>query len=409
MSAVQGFAYNDWIWRLCVTTVPPVPTPVPDWQLLDPAVQRDQIAAYDALRDRLGVAYSPQLHWSVFGHAEVLRTLQEHETFSNVVSTHMAVPNGMDPPEHTAYRAAIEPFFTQEAVDAFAPTCQQVLDDLLQAQQQAAAPVVDVMAAIALPFAVRVQCAFMGWPLALQAQLTQWIGQHHQASRTQDRAALATLGEQFNTLVAGLLQERIDQGDAASQDVTTRLLHTPVHGAPLSHAAIASIVRNWTVGEIGTIAASVGILAQYLAAHPDLQATLRTEPQRQAEAIEEILRLHGPLGANRRVATCPVTLSGRELPAGSRLTIHWPSANRDPRVFADADQFRWGRNPADNLLYGAGIHVCPGAPLARMELQLALRSLLAATTALAPAGAAVPAQHPAMGFSQLPLALTWAA
>ncbi len=384
------------------------PTPANDWSLHAPAVQQDPITAYDDLRERLGVAFSDTLHWSVLRHADVLRTLQEHATFSNAVSTHVAVPNGMDPPEHTAYRAAIAPFFTAEKVAAFAPVCQKVLDDLLaQVRHRHGAAAFDAIAHLALPFAVRVQCAFMGWPLDLEASLTHWIARHHHASGAQDRPTLAALGEQFNALVTQLLDERIALGPTAPQDVTTALLRTEVNGAPLSHEAIVSIVRNWTVGEIGTIAASVGILAEYLAQHPDLQATLRQSPSRQAEAIEEILRLHGPLSANRRVATCPVTLSGRDIPAGARLTIHWPAANRDPRVFDDADQFRWGRNPADNLLYGAGIHVCPGAPLARMELQRALASLLATTTQIAPAGAAMPTQHPAMGFSQLPLTLAW--
>lgn len=382
--------------------------PANDWNLHAPAVRQDPLAAYDALRERLGVAYGETLHYSVLRHADVLRTLQEHATFSNAVSAHVAVPNGMDPPQHTAYRAAIEPFFTAEKVTAFAPVCQQVLDDLLaQVRSHHGTAPFDAIAHLALPFAVRVQCAFMGWPLALEVPLTGWIARHHHASGVQDRAALAALGEQFNALVTRLLDERIALGTAAPQDVTTALLHTRADGVPLTHAEIVSIVRNWTVGEIGTIAASVGILIAYLARHPDLQTTLRQSPPRQAEAIEEILRLHGPLGANRRVTTCPVRLSGRDIPAGARITIHWPAANRDPRVFDAADQFRWGRNPADNLLYGAGIHVCPGAPLARMELQRALASLLAATTQLALAGPAQPAQHPAMGFAQLPVAVTW--
>ncbi len=379
----------------------------PDWNPRSDAVQHDQIAAYDHLRDQRGAAYSEMLHWSVLGHADVLRILLDHEHFSSVVSRHVAVPNGMDPPEHTVYRTLIEPYFTQERVDAFRPTCECIAAELLQAlrgQQE-----VDAVAAYALPFAVRIQCAFLGWPMDLEAELTDWTARSHEATLAQDRPALDALAAQFEGIVARMLDERRASGAGPQQDVTASLMHATVQGQPLEADAIASILRNWTVGEIGTIAAAVGILAQWLAQHADLQATLRAEPARQPEAIDEILRLHGPLVTNRRVATCPVEVAGRQIPAGGRITLHWTSANRDPHVFEAPGEFRWGRNPQDNLLYGAGIHVCPGAPLSRMELGVALRALLAAVASLAPAAQAPePAHYPAIGFARLPLQLRWA-
>ena len=381
--------------------------PTPDWNPRSDAVQQDQIAAYDHLRDQHGAAYSEMLHWSVLGHADVLRILQDHERFSNVVSRHVAVPNGMDPPEHTAYRALIEPYFTQERVEAFRPVCERITAELLQALQGRRE--VDWVAAFALPFAVRIQCAFMGWPMDLEAELTEWSARSHAATLAQDRPALDALAAQFEGIVARMLDERRASGAGPQQDVTASLMHATVLGQPLGADAIAGILRNWTVGEIGTISAAVGILAQWLAEHADLQATLRAEPARQPEAIDEILRLHGPLVTNRRVATCPVEVAGRQIPAGGRITLHWTSANRDPRVFEAPGEFRWGRNPQDNLLYGAGIHVCPGAALSRMELGVALRALLAAVASLAPtAQAPEPAHYPAIGFARLPLQLRWA-
>lgn len=87
--------------------------------------------------------------------------------------------------------------------------------------------------------------------------------------------------------------------------MTTQLLHERIHGRALSDEEIVSIVRNWTVGELGTIAASVGILVHYLATHRGLQAELRGQPGDLPAAIDEILRLHPPLIANRRITTCP--------------------------------------------------------------------------------------------------------
>ncbi|HZX28658.1 MAG TPA: cytochrome P450, partial [Telluria sp.] len=88
-----------------------------------------------------------------------------------------------------------------------------------------------------------------------------------------------------------------------------------------------------------------------------------------------------------------------------RVTLMWASANRDEAVFADPEQFRLDRDPSQNLLYGAGIHVCPGAPLARLELRVLVEELLRRTTRISavPGEAAVNAVYPASGFLALPL------
>ena len=93
--------------------------------------------------------------------------------------------------------------------------------------------------------------------------------------------------------------------------------------------------------------------------------------------------------------------------AGDRLTINWIAANRDPEVFHLPDTVRLDRNPSDNLLYGAGIHVCPGARLARLELRVVTEELLAATRRIAPSDGAPPtlATPPASGYATLPLHL----
>src|SRR5690625_4436381 len=89
------------------------------WDPRSDAVQQDQIAAYDAMRARCPVARSRYGYTSVFRHADTVRILHDHDTFSSAVSRFPSVPNGMDPPEHTVYRQLIEPYFTQEAVDRF--------------------------------------------------------------------------------------------------------------------------------------------------------------------------------------------------------------------------------------------------------------------------------------------------
>ncbi|WP_099826232.1 cytochrome P450 [Oceaniglobus indicus] len=374
-------------------------TPTPDWDPRSQEVQSDQRVAYDHMRETCPVAFSDYMHWSLFRHGDVMRAVQDHETFSNVVSQRLTVPNGMDPPEHTAWRPIVEKYFTQSRVDAFEPTCREIAVDLIDAQRGK----VELMGALAHPFAVRVQCAFLGWPEDLAQALRDWVARNHQATLARDHAAMTRIAGEFQTLIRDTIAARVAAGATPETDVAVALTHETVHGRPLNEDELTSILRNWTVGEIGSIAASVGIIAEYLAANPQVQDRLRADPALAEAAADEILRLHGPLVTNRRVTTCPVEIGGRTLESGARVTVNWVAANRDPRVFDDPDAFRLDRNPEDNLLYGAGIHVCPGAALARMELRVVLEELLARTSSITcdPDRPARKAVYPASGFHEV--------
>ena len=189
--------------------------------------------------------------------------------------------------------------------------------------------------------------------------------------------------------------------------MTTRLVHEHINGRPLSDEEIISIVRKRTVGEPGMIAASVGILVHYLAARPALQARLRQQPGDLPDAIDEIPRLHAPLITNRRVTTGPVEIGGRPFEAGKRLTLIWFRASQDETVSGDPDAFDPEHSRTSNLLYGAGVHVCPGAPLVRRYLRLLMEALLAGTHQTAPATGLSPqrASFPGSGFASLPICL----
>ncbi len=374
-----------------------------DWNPRSEEVFNDQIAAYDAMRQRCPVAHSDYLWWSLFRHEDVMRVLQDHETFSSAASNHLSIPNAMDPPEHTPYREIIERYFAPEQMQVFEPVCRTISETLV-ASQPLNQPF-ELMAGFAQPFALRMQCAFMGWPDSLHEPLRQWIDRNHRATRAGDRSAMAQIAVEFDGHIKQQIVLRRDAGEDAPDDVTSRLLQEHIHGRRLSDEEIVSIVRNWTVGELGTIAASVGILVHYLAGHPALQADLRRQPAHLAPAIDEILRIHAPLIANRRVTTCPVEIGGRSLPAGERLTLIWAAANRDEAVFGDPDAFNPERNCEHNLLYGAGVHVCPGAPLARLELRVIMQALLAGTSDIALDANALPerASFPASGLLSLPV------
>jgi cytochrome P450 len=355
-------------------------------------------SAYDEKRSRCPVVHGLFPGLSVLGHAEVEQALLNPEVYSNKVSRHLSVPNGMDPPAHGPFRRLIEPYFGPEAMKAFAPTCFRISETLCS--ELPTVGTVEVTAALARPFALSIQCAFLGWPASMRDALWQWLQRNQEAIARNDRDTLTDNARVFEETVKSLIEERRNS-DSPPEDNTTRLMREKVNGLSLSDAEIVSILRNWTAGEVGTISASVGILVAYLADHPDLQAELRAHPERLEEANDEILRLHAPLLTNRRITTCPASLGGESLAAGTPLTLVWAAANRDPKVFQDPVEFHWNRNPDKNLLWGRGIHVCPGAPLAKMELRMLMEALLRHWPRWEPGDLRRPAQTPAAGYEQI--------
>lgn len=372
-----------------------------DWDPRSEEVLKDQIATYDAMRRSCPVAHSPYGYTSVFRHADALRVLNDHETFSSSVSRFPSVPNGMDPPEHTAFRKLIEPYFDPGHMTSFAPVCRTIAQRLVQDLPRGEA--IELISKFAQIYALQIQCAWLGWPDELHEPLRRWTLKNHAATLSRDEKAQQAVAAEFDGYIKNLLNVRRQAGSSAPNDITTHLLNNTTLGRPLTEDEIVSILRNWTVGELGTIAASIGIVVHYLAVQPELQQRLRQEPELISAANDEILRMHAPLIMNRRITTREVELGDRTLPAGTRIAVVWASANRDEAVFGDPDEFRLDRDPELNLLYGAGIHVCPGAPLARLELNTIIEELLAGTEwlSLSAQHEVVKAFYPGSGFSSL--------
>lgn len=372
-----------------------------DWDPRSMEVQQDQSAAYDCMRSKCPVAHSEYMNWSLFRHGDAQRVLMDHETFSSRVSSHLSVPNGMDPPEHTVFRAVVNKYYTPSEMERFEPVSRRIaanlIDELLLDTR------IEIMSGFAQTFALRNQSAFMGWPVELELPLVEWIRKNREATLARERQTMVEVAYEFDGYIRELLVERRKARADTPQDNTARLLFELVDGRPLTEDEIVSIVRNWTVGELSTIAASVGIILNYLANHPEVQDRVRADRSLIAAATDEIQRIQDPLVTNRRITTKPVELGGRHLDAGSRLTIMWPSVNRDETVFESPDEFCLHRNPEDNLVYGAGIHVCPGAPMARLELRVLLEELFDRTSSIVPVEGKLPlnAIYPAAGYSEL--------
>jgi cytochrome P450 len=136
-----------------------------------------------------------------------------------------------------------------------------------------------------------------------------------------------------------------------------------------------------------------------------VQEALRADSGDLAGAIDEMLRIDDPFLVNRRVTTVATQIAGFTLEPGTRIYLNWTSANRDEAVFSDPDAYRPEEHAPHNLLYGNGIHNCPGRPLATMELVVAVRTLLSMTTHIELAAGAEPVRetYPLGGWRRVPV------
>ena len=183
-----------------------------DWDPRSEPVQRNQIAAYDQMRARSPVAHSAYGNWTVFRHEDNVRILDDHETFSNVVSAHLSVPSGMDPPEHTPFREINDRYFTPERMAAFEPACRAISRELVAALPHGE---VELMAGLAEDFANNIQCSFMGWPDSLREPLRLWTQKNHEATRAMDRAAMSAVAVEFDGYIREQLRVRREAGAGA--------------------------------------------------------------------------------------------------------------------------------------------------------------------------------------------------
>lgn len=375
--------------------------PIPPWDPLSDPVLADQRAAYDRMRAACPVAASPR-GVTLFRHADVVAAAADPTTYSSRVSAHRAVPNSLDPPEHTALRAVVDRFFTPERMAALEPRLRAIAGEVVSALPRGAA--VDAVTRIGYPFAVRAQADWLGWQ-GIEDRLLAWMADNHAATRSADRARTAAVAAAFDDLVLAQVRRRRVAGRTAGDDPTSQLLAVEVGGRTLPDADIVSILRNWTAGDLGSMAAALGVVVHFLATHPQVQADLRARPAGLRAAIDEMLRIDDPFLVNRRVTTVATRVAGFDLAPGTRVYLNWTSANRDEAVFGDPDAYRPEANAPHNLVYGHGIHACPGRPLATLELVVATEALLGATSGIEAADTPVRESYPLGGWRHVPVRL----
>lgn len=370
-----------------------------DWNPRDPEVLADQRHAHDDLRERCPVAHSDAMHWSLFRHADVVAVLDDPDTFINA-SRHHAIPNAMNGVEHAKHREILARHFSASEMAVIEPMCREIATNAIQALDLPGTA--DGVADIAEPIALRTMCAFLGWPQTTWERVRDWIHGNRAATFHGDREAARTLAEEYAAIVTEALDEHRRQG--IRDDVTDHLMMTEVNGHRWSDEDIIATLRNWIAGH-STVAAAIGIVIAHLAEDQNLQRRLREQPQLIPAAIDELPRVDGPLVANTRITTREATINGRTIPKGERISLMWIAANRDPRTFDAPDEIRLDRDQQANLLYGAGIHYCLGAPLARLELLVTVETLLAHTAeiSLASHKSLERETYPGNGFVSVPV------
>ena len=296
--------------------------------------------------------------------------------YESTLSAHML---NTDPPAHTRLRALVDQAFTARTVARLRPRIEEIADDLLD-RLPPDGPA-DLIEDYAFPLPVTVICELLGVPAADRNDFRRW-------SKAIVSSVPPDVARESERSVSAYLTALIDAKRVSpADDLLSDLVHqTGPEGAlwpdELVRMAFLLLVAGLEkmVGLIGN-----GVLA--LLEHPRELARLRAEPALLPTAIEEFLRYEGSIHiATVRFTTEPVTAGGRVIPADELVLISLLAANRDRDRYADPGTLDLTRPPAGHLAFGHGPHYCVGAPLARLEGQIAIGRLLSRFPALALAG-----------------------
>jgi cytochrome P450 len=280
--------------------------------------------------------------------------------------------NGMDPPEHTRLRKLVASAFTARRVEALRPRVESIVSELIDAMAGRPQPA-DLVAGFSLPLPAQVICEMLGVPAEDLEQFHAWsdtiIGDW-QRDPDEIMTALAELYGYFGALI------EIKRARPAD-DLMSALIAARDEDDRLSEHELTVMCCTLLIGGHETTANQINLSLLLLFDHPGEVAKLRADPGLIPAAVEELLRCSRLGGLPpARVTTEDVQLGGVTIPAGEQVMPLYSTANRDPSAFSDPDRFDVTRDAASHLAFGAGVHHCLGAQLARVELQEAFRGLI---------------------------------
>ncbi|AGL14252.1 cytochrome P450 [Actinoplanes sp. N902-109] len=315
-----------------------------------------------------------------------------HQLFTSILN--------LNPPDHTRLRRLVSSSFTARRVQALRPRIERMVEDLLDAM----AGETDFIPAFAFPLPVGVIGELLGVPEPDRAQFQQLTRDWSQVLEVIDEDVLATAdpaARQIRDYLAGLVAERRRE---PADDLLSALVVAGEDGDKLTEDELLTMAGLLFMAGFET---TTNLLANSLVAllhNPAQLARLRDRPEIAADAVEELLRYDSPVQLISRVAWEDVEVAGVPIAGGERIVAYLGAGNRDPQRFADPDRLDLTRPDNAPLSFGGGIHFCLGAPLARLEAEIALPALVRRLPGLTLAGEPVRRDSLTLrGWTSLPI------
>ncbi|MFD1832906.1 cytochrome P450 [Streptomyces desertarenae] len=379
----------------------------------------DEAALTEWLRARDPVTRAPGTGgWHVFGHPEVKEVLANHGAFSNEVVR--PVPGDspmrlyrtgnltwMDPPRHRNLRGLVSQAFTPRWVAGLEPVIRETVETFLAGLRgrdeadyvrEFASPVVATVIARMLGIPEKGQQLFQEWSRSLLALADPSA----EGNGLQKVLSLTQIAEAY------LHQFIAKRRAAPTDDLTSKLIAAEIDGERLGDDETAGLIALlMSTGQAATITLVNAVIV--LGRHPEAVAKLRARPELLDSAIDEVMRYRSETTRVERRTLRDVVIGGHEIPAGESVSVWIAAANRDPRVFDAPHVFDIERSANPHIAFGNGIHYCLGAPLARLEIRIALRGLLDSTLDFAadPAGTRLLDPRLMFGASEATVRFTW--
>ncbi|GAA2520671.1 cytochrome P450 family protein [Winogradskya humida] len=290
---------------------------------------------------------------------------------SPVLASHMLLA---DPPEHTRLRKLVSRAFLPRRLEQLRPRVQQFTDELVDALPESGE--VDLIAALALPLPLMVICDFLGVPYQDWPQFHKW-GHVLSRSPAQDDAGLRERRIVNDEVAAYLAKTIATRRDDLREDLISDLIRAADDDGMFTDEELVSTIVFLIIAGHKTTANLIGNGTALLLRHPGQLDRLRADPALITPAIEEFLRFEGSTDrATFRIAVEDMDIGGSRVPRGSFVHLSIAAADRDPAAFPDPDRFDIARSPNRHMAFGHGPHFCAGAPLARLEGQVAFSTML---------------------------------
>lgn len=331
---------------------------------------------YRYMRDTQPVYFDEQMRmWFLFRNADVQTASHDFKTFTAEGSKGGYLGASflsMDPPRHRNYRGLVSQAFTPRSIAQLEPRITAIVNALIDAV--VARGHFDLIADFAFPLPATIISELFGVPASDHAYFKEM------SIRTMaeiERSSMITefpAQDELATYLLPLIEQRREQpGD----DLISSLLQAEVDGAKLSTYDIQATCVLVLLAGYETTTTLISNALFCFTEQPEVLDELRAHPELIPSAIEEVLRYRPPVAGIPRMTAVDAKIGGVTIPAGNMVNLVLASANRDERVFQDAERFDIRRAPNAHVAFGYSIHFCLGAPLARLEGKIALRTLLA--------------------------------